>query len=63
LLRKLSDEGTSVLLITSDLPEMVALADRILAMDQYRVKGEIVNSRNYDEMSEKIMGYIHSSKG
>jgi len=60
LLRKLSDEGLSVLLITSDLPEMVALADRILAMDQYRVKGEIVNNRNYPEVSEKIMGFIHS---
>jgi len=60
LLRKLSDNGLSVLLITSDLPEMVALADRILAMDQYRVKGESVNNRNYAEMSEKIMGFIHS---
>ena len=60
LLHKLSSEGTSVLLITSDLPEMVALADRILAMDQYRVKGEVTNTRNYAEVSEKIMGLIHS---
>ena len=29
LLRQLADEGTAILLITSDMPEMITLADRI----------------------------------
>ena len=59
LLRQLADEGTAILLITSDMPEMITLADRIVVMDDYRIKGEIVNDRDYGPMSEKIMRLIH----
>jgi ribose transport system ATP-binding protein len=59
LLRELSDRGTAVLLISSDMPEMISLADRIMVMSGYRLKGEINNTRDYDEMSEKIMNVIH----
>jgi ribose transport system ATP-binding protein len=59
LLRQLSDAGTSILLITSDMPEMISLADRMIVMDGYRVKGEIANTRSYDAMSEAIMHFIH----
>ena len=59
LLRQLADEGTAILLITSDMPEIITLADRIVVMDDYRVKGDIVNDRVYGPMSEKIMHLIH----
>ena len=59
LLRDLAEAGTSILLITSDLPEMVAVADRIVAMDRYRIKGDVVNTRDYTAMSEVVMGLIH----
>jgi ribose transport system ATP-binding protein len=59
LLRKLADEGTAILLITSDMPEMITLADRIVVMDDYRIKGEIANDRDYGAMSEQIMVLIH----
>ena len=59
LLRQLSDAGTSILLITSDMPEMITLADRVLVMDGYRIKGEIANTRDYGAMSEAIMHFIH----
>ena len=49
-----------VLLITADLPEIVNVADRIQVMDGYRMKGEVENDRNYDAVSNSIMGYIHS---
>jgi len=58
LIRELSDTGTAILLITSDMPEMIALADRIVVMNDYRVQGEIANSRDYDEVSERIMELI-----
>ena len=62
LLRQLSDAGTAVLLITSDMPEMVTLADRIVVMDRYRIKGEIRNDRDYPRVSEAIMHLIHEAE-
>ncbi len=59
LLRELADAGTAVIVITSDMPEMIALADRILVMDAYRLRGEVPNDGDYSRMSEAIMGLIH----
>lgn len=59
LLRELSEKGTAILLITSDMPEMITLADRIVVMNDYRIAGEVINTRNYDAMSETIMHLIH----
>jgi ribose transport system ATP-binding protein len=47
--------GLSILLITSDMPEMIRLADRLLVMSGKRIVGELANSRKYDEMSQSIM--------
>ena len=41
------------------MPEMITLADRIAVMSDYRIRGEIVNSRDYEAMSQSIMGLIH----
>ncbi|TWC78861.1 monosaccharide ABC transporter ATP-binding protein (CUT2 family) [Rhizobium sp. SJZ105] len=62
LLRELADGGTAILVITSDMPEMVALADRIVVMDRYRVKGVVENNGVYADMSESIMGLIHDAE-
>lgn len=59
LLRDLAAKGTAILLITSDMPEMITLADRIVVMDSYRLRGSFPNSRDYAEMSERIMSLIH----
>ncbi|WP_158804013.1 sugar ABC transporter ATP-binding protein [Acidisoma sp. L85] len=59
LLRELSDTGTAVLVITSDMPEMITLADRIAVMNDYRIEGTITNTRDYEEMSSRIMSLIH----
>ena len=59
LLRALADDGTSILLITSDMPEMITLADRIAVMDSYRITGTLVNDRDYGRMSNDIMQLIH----
>jgi ribose transport system ATP-binding protein len=62
LLRELADSGTAVIVITSDMPEMVALADRIVVMDDYKVQGEIENDGAYEHMSEAIMNLIHKER-
>jgi ribose transport system ATP-binding protein len=59
LIWELSNQGLSILLISSDMPEMVQLADRIVVMVDRRVAGTLPNSRDYDEMSQKIMELIH----
>jgi ribose transport system ATP-binding protein len=59
LLRELADSGTAILLITSDMPEMVALADRIVVMADFSIRGAFENDGAYAVASEKIMGLIH----
>lgn len=60
LIRELADEEkTAILLISSDMPEMITLADRIVVVNDFRVMGDIYNTRDYDAMSEGIMSLIH----
>ncbi|MBL4918450.1 sugar ABC transporter ATP-binding protein [Szabonella alba] len=61
LLRELADNGTAILLISSEMPEMIALADRIMVMDEYRIRGEVTNSGVYAEISHRIMDRIHDA--
>jgi ribose transport system ATP-binding protein len=56
----LAAEGLAVLLITSDLVEMVTLADRILVMRDFHVCGELVNDHRYETASRQVMGFIHA---
>jgi ribose transport system ATP-binding protein len=62
LIGEITREGVSVLLISSDMPEMITLADRILVMRDFALQGTIENSRRYDEMSRAIMALIHTGE-
>ncbi|MEZ5666584.1 MAG: sugar ABC transporter ATP-binding protein [Alphaproteobacteria bacterium] len=62
LIGELAGNGTAILLISSDMPEMIALADRILVMNEFRLVGEIANSRDYDAVSRRIMACIHETE-
>ena len=59
LIIKLAENGTSIILISSDMPEMIGLADRIIVMKDFAIKGEVINDHDYDSMSASIMEYIH----
>ena len=59
LIRELADDGKAILLISSDMPEIVAVADRIVIMNAFRIAGHIENTHSYPEMSRKIMDTIH----
>ena len=61
LIWRLADDGMAILLISSDLAEMVTLADRIVAMDRFVVRGTIENTHLYDEMSAEVMAQIHGA--
>jgi ribose transport system ATP-binding protein len=57
----LATDGMSIILISSDMPEMVHLADRILVMRDMQLVGEVANTRDYDEVSRAIMQLIHAA--
>ena len=63
LLRALADQGTTILLITSDMPEMITLADRIVVMDGYRLTGTLVSNRNVTAQWLRVsMRLIHGDE-
>jgi ribose transport system ATP-binding protein len=61
LIAGLAEEGMAILLISSDLPEVVTLADRIAVMGDFALRGELVNDRDYDRMSQAVIRLIHAT--
>jgi ribose transport system ATP-binding protein len=60
LIAGIAREGVSVLLISSDMAEMITVADRILVMHDFRVVGEVTNDHRYEPTSTAIMTTIHA---
>ncbi len=54
IIRELSSSGTSIIIISSDLPEILSICDRIYVMHNKRITGEL--TRN-EATEEKIMHY------
>jgi ABC-type sugar transport system ATPase subunit len=57
LLFDLAERGTAVLVISSDLPEVLTLADRVIVMAQGRIAGELSRSEATEE------GIVHLASG
>jgi ribose transport system ATP-binding protein len=62
LISGLARQGLAVLVISSDMAEIIALADRIVVLHSFRVVGELVNDYGYEAMSKAIMGKIHAAE-
>jgi ribose transport system ATP-binding protein len=60
LIMDLADQGMAVMLISSDLAEMVSIADRIMVMRDYQFVGELANSKEYSDVSTGVMEAIQS---
>ncbi|BBH19029.1 ribose import ATP-binding protein RbsA [Paenibacillus baekrokdamisoli] len=54
LLRRLTNKGIGIIVISSELPEVLAVSDRILVMKQGRISGEIAGA---EATQEKIMNF------
>ena len=56
------EEGKSIILISSDMPEMINLARRILVFKDFHIVGEVsgLNEREfrYDEVSQSIGQFL-----
>jgi ABC-type sugar transport system ATPase subunit len=57
LLRELARQGAAVIVISSDLPEVLAVADRILVMREGRVTGELPFG---EATEERILRYAYA---
>ena len=61
LIAGLAADGLAILLISSDLPEIVTLSDRIAVMNNFAIRGELANDRDYARMSQAIIRLIHAA--
>ena len=59
LLGTLARQGVAILLISSDMAEMITLADRIIVLHGFAIAGEVANDHRYDTTSKAIMDRIH----
>ena len=50
IIRKLASEGTAVIVISSELPEILSVSDRVLVMRKGRIAGEFMNDNLTQEM-------------
>jgi ribose transport system ATP-binding protein len=62
LIWNLAEQGVAVLLISSDMPEMVLLADRVVVMKDMQIVGDLPNTHHYEVMGSRIMNCIHKSE-
>jgi ribose transport system ATP-binding protein len=62
LIAALAGEGRAILLISSDMPEIVTLADRIAVMGDLTIRGTLANDHDYDRMSQQIIRLIHATE-
>jgi ribose transport system ATP-binding protein len=58
LMNQLVSEGVAILMISSELPEILGMTDRILVMNQNRISGSF---DTVDATEEKIMNYALSA--
>lgn len=61
LLEELAQRGVAILLISSDLAEVVRLSDRVAVMVESRIVDTMPNTGQYREMSELVMSRIVST--
>ncbi len=59
LIAELAEGGLAILLISSDLPEVVTLADRIAVMRDHQLVGEVDNDHHYTTMSGRVIRLVH----
>ncbi|MEA5001961.1 MAG: sugar ABC transporter ATP-binding protein, partial [Christensenella sp.] len=56
LINKLAQQGKAVVVVSSEMPELIGLSDRIVVMHEGKVTGEITNKEEIKQ--EKIMEYV-----
>lgn len=58
LMYNLTTKQKSVICITSDMPELIQISDRIIVFKDGEIMGEMENTKVYEEMSKRVMNLI-----
>jgi ribose transport system ATP-binding protein len=58
LIWRLSQDGVSIIVITSDLPELIQLVDRIIVFRDGEIVGDMENDQDYEVQSNLVMNLI-----
>jgi ribose transport system ATP-binding protein len=59
LLRGLAERGLALLLVSSELPELITLCDRILVMSKHRIAGEVARA---DFSEQRILNLAYQNE-
>ena len=60
IMKDLAEQGRSILMISSEMPELLGMCDRIYVMNEGRIVGELTRA---EATQEKIMGMILKGEG
>ena len=58
ILRKIASEGIGIVMVSSELPELLSLCDRILVMHEGKMTGEIMREEATEELVMKYAAAI-----
>jgi ribose transport system ATP-binding protein len=61
-MRRLADEGAAILVVSSDLPEVLGLSDRVLAMQDGRIVGAFARGASEVEVMAAATHGAHAAK-
>jgi putative multiple sugar transport system ATP-binding protein len=59
LINQMVENGKSVIMISSEMPELIGMCDRIYVMNEGELKGELAAA---EATQEKIMSFIISAE-
>jgi ribose transport system ATP-binding protein len=63
LMRALAAEGVAILMVSSELPEVIGMSDRILVMHEGRLAGELPAGSTEEEVLGLATGALTSTEG
>lgn len=62
-MRRLADSGRGIVVISSDMPELIGIADRILVMHQGRLSGELPRGASEEDIMHLALGLADAARG
>jgi len=62
MIRELTKKGTAVLMISSELPEIIGMSDRIIVMADYRIAGELPAGSSEHDIMLMATGQVNNNK-
>jgi ABC-type sugar transport system ATPase subunit len=63
LIDDLAKQGLGILVISSDLPEILALSDRIIVIREGRIAGELPGGSNAEDVLQLAVGILDVAQG